>query len=562
MFPTKTNRSAFTFFITLAFLITNSIVTFAQKVEREYYPNLRVKYEWQVNSTGVKDGYFKSFATDGKVYEKGFYTNGKKSGVWTSYGIMQGFPAEIASTMEYDNDKMNGRYIQYCWNQAKRYICGDYIYKAGEEVKALTYHENGNLQYKRDRENGIYEEFFLDGTPKKETKDGKRYTYDKSYRGKYVSSILFDSLNHAYRYTFSDDHKLSSIDIYEKSDKCIDCGEKIIQYGFSNLSKPNAYKGNTQLKLDSLICFNAYSFYKNSPNPNNKKESCPYDFQTGDIKIISSDSNSYYLIHYFPSNNENISTSKQYDLNNNIIRQTVEENKEVKEANKKNAEKEFEAFYIEYQKKELDSLKLFTSNYWSTYKPINKKSNEIENDYYYPTCHPVKGEGREFETCIYCIYYENNNHLTFFNPEDIELIESQASFYYEISKLYLKMRYKSPEINAYLNQINPIKSKYNSNKELLKNRIELKNNYTIINELNKENKKKSIFKLLNQLYTEESNFINNKTNQLNDRILRSKQLITITERVITLYKQEKPEIEEKLKNIETIDVFKSMLLEL
>jgi hypothetical protein len=298
-----------------------TFVTFrgqAQKVEREYYPNFRVKYEWQVNANGVKNGYFKSFATDGVLYEKGFYTNGKKSGLWTSYGIMQGYPGEISSTMEYEDGQMNGRYLQYCWNHGKRYTCGDYVYKEGNEIQALQYHDNGILQYRRDREKGINEEFFSDGTPSRETKDGKMYTYDKSYQGKYVSLLVFDTLDMVIRCSFSSDHRLSTIYLNTKSDKCFDCGDAIVSFGLSNLYKPNVYKNSKEITLDSSYCHQAYSYYVQSPNPNNKKEVCPYDFETGDIKELFSDG-AYVVYHIGPDGNE--SYRKYYNSSNQITQE-------------------------------------------------------------------------------------------------------------------------------------------------------------------------------------------------------------------------------------------------
>ncbi|MFM7729491.1 MAG: hypothetical protein ACKO6L_00470, partial [Flavobacteriales bacterium] len=178
-----------------------------QKIEREYHSNLRIKYEWQADENGVKNGYFKSFTTDGMLFEKGHFSKGVKNGIWTTYGIIQGFPTEISSTMEYVNGKMNGQYKQWCWEKSKKYLCGDYLYRNDEEVKAKQFFSNGKLQYERDIDNGLYKEWFEDGSPSTETIEGRKIVYDMNGNDYYgvkriIRSISFDSLEHNYSFYY------------------------------------------------------------------------------------------------------------------------------------------------------------------------------------------------------------------------------------------------------------------------------------------------------------------------------------------------------------------------
>lgn len=316
------NRIAHFLFTLLLFFYQSNNAN-AQKVEREYYPNYRVKYEWQVNGNGVKNGYFKSFATDGVLYEKGFYTNGKKSGTWTTYGIMQGYPGEISATMEYNEDKMNGRYIQYCWQNGKRYVCGDYTYRDDQEVTALQYHENGNLQYRRNRDTGVFEEFFLDGSPKEETKNGRRYNYKKSNElGKYVSYLTFDSSNFTFFLDFEKGY-LEVVDVYVKSEKCKKCGDYEKGYDFRNLGEPKLRVGkdSREASLDSATYRMIYEHYIKFPNPNKKNKTCPYNFETGDITAYDYNGN-YRVFH--PDPNGNMRFTKKY-YNTNVIYEETDE---------------------------------------------------------------------------------------------------------------------------------------------------------------------------------------------------------------------------------------------
>lgn len=291
----------------------------SQRVEREYYNNFRVKYEWQVNSNGLKNGYFRSYATDGALYEKGMYKNGLKTGTWISYGIEQGHPNEISSTIEYQDGKMNGKYIQYCWYKGKRYVCGDYFYKNDKEITALKYHNNGKLQYKIDREKGIYDEWFPDGKPAKETINGKRYLYEFSGESRYVVEISYDSLDVSVIINYPN-KSLRSITYYKKSSECLRCGEYIKGYDFNSIGDIKLTEGDKSVTLDSIKVREAYALYASLPNPNQKNYLSPYDFKTGSIIYKNSDG-SYKETHI---NKNGTKSFRFYNAKNQIESEELE----------------------------------------------------------------------------------------------------------------------------------------------------------------------------------------------------------------------------------------------
>jgi antitoxin component YwqK of YwqJK toxin-antitoxin module len=291
----------------------------SQKVEREYYNNFKVKYEWQVNPNGIKNGYFRSYASDGTLYEKGVYKNGLKTGTWISYGIEQGHPNEVSSSMEYLDGKMNGKYIQYCWNKGVRYVCGDYFYKNDEEITALKYHSNGKLQYKIDREKGIYEEWFSDGKPAKETINGKRYLYEFSGETRYVREISYDSLDYTVFINYPS-KSLRSVQYYQKSTKCLRCGDLIKEYDYNYISDVKLIESNKTITLDSISLREAYKLYSSLPNPNQKNYDSPYDFKTGNI--INKNSNGSYKVTHI--NKSGLKSFRFYNVKNEIESEELE----------------------------------------------------------------------------------------------------------------------------------------------------------------------------------------------------------------------------------------------
>jgi antitoxin component YwqK of YwqJK toxin-antitoxin module len=264
-----------------------SLIGATQKVLKEYYPNYHIKLEYQVNSDGLKNGFFKSYSTVGELYESGFFTNGEKSGTWTTYGIMQGHSGEIAATMEYSNGKMNGRYVQYCWSGGKRYICGDYEYVDDEEVAAMRYYVNGKLSERFDVRKGFHEKWFEDGTPLLEMKGKYLYEYEEDEWGnRSVSNIYFDSTDFHIQLHFSGKKgRLRIADFCEKdASKKLNGYHKILKsIRYNGGDNIEILEGSSKLALDSTLYRFCFELYCNAPSPNINNTKCSYDFTKGDI---------------------------------------------------------------------------------------------------------------------------------------------------------------------------------------------------------------------------------------------------------------------------------------
>lgn len=279
----------------LVVLLVN-VSAFGQKVMREYYNNFLVQYEWQVDANGVKQGYFRSYATDGTLYEAGNYNKGEKSGTWTTYGIAEGHPAEISATIEYKDGKMNGRYVQYCWSRGKRYVCSDRTYRDDEELTKLSYYPNGQLSEQIDKERKIYNKWFEDGQPSSIVKDGKQYDYYQNGDGyRSVTDVSYDSLNMSIFVEYPYRGQLGNVQLRVKSSECKRCGSLITEYKFENVYKIEIFNENGKVKLDSLNLREAYEFYTKIPDPNGTKVKSPYNPISGDVKVPLN--NGYQLYH-------------------------------------------------------------------------------------------------------------------------------------------------------------------------------------------------------------------------------------------------------------------------
>lgn len=101
-------------FVTIAILLL-SINAIAQKVEKEYYYNGKLKKEYQVNSNGVKNGYYKSYGTNGVLYESSNYKNGEKHGTLT-YFFVDNNPGKVNEIINFVDGKRHGEYKK--WNFA------------------------------------------------------------------------------------------------------------------------------------------------------------------------------------------------------------------------------------------------------------------------------------------------------------------------------------------------------------------------------------------------------------------------------------------------------------
>ena len=394
--------------ITVIITVISSYSVFSQKVFKTYWEySINVHEEFQVNSVGVKNGYYKEYYKEGQLYKSGFYKSGQKSGLWTTYDMR--WTGQISSTMEYSNDKMNGSYKQWCWEKSKRYLCGDYIYKDGNEVSAIKYYSNGNKASQNDA-NGYFE-WFEDGKPGVETKNGKTYSYEMfsadyyhNTEKKEVREITYDTLGLKYTYYYDYDTKYDGdhlkasniiIDIQDKETK-----GKIINFQwrfYSNGENYEFYKNGNIFKLDSASAKQGYNLLKNEPTGYFNKLDSVYNEVTGDIKIF--ENNQFcQLLHYYDVNSKYSLTSldnkgkklqeSYYERNGSDDRyyiskkKTYEDGKLVKEVinSFKNSNLIIKEFYDNgVLKSEINNIAGFNNEFYESGKLFRKSGFFINN---------------------------------------------------------------------------------------------------------------------------------------------------------------------------------------
>jgi len=438
-------------------ILAYSVSTFAQKVTKTYwgYSN-NVHEEFQVNSVGVKDGYYKEYYKEGQLYISGFYKSGQKSGLWTTYDM--NWTGQISSTMEYSNDKMNGSYKQWCWEKSKRYLCGDYIYKDGNEVSAIKYYSNGKKSSQNDA-NGYFE-WFEDGSPGVETKNGKEYKYQMFSADYYHNSekkeirrVTYDSLGLKYEFTYDYDTKydgdhlkadklnISVWDIESKGNKVY---YRFMFYSDGIINSLN--NAGEKQKLDSISVRLGYSLLKNEPTGYFNKVKEIYDEATGDFKTIKNDG-ACQIFHYYNSsskfeyrllelNSEGKQIAEKYfERNRKDDRHYISNEKTYKEG--KLVREEFNSY-------EGNSYKnLIIKDYYGN-GVLKSEKNYVDgfNKTYYESGKLLKTSGfvvKDQRPCCYLTEYYESGKIKIDVPLKDSINLSNKRFYYDENSNVIKI---------------------------------------------------------------------------------------------------------------------------
>jgi len=188
------------------------------KVVKEYYDVLgHVKEEYEVdNTTGVKNGYYKTFDYEGRLNAVRHYKMGIEDGVAQDYNLN----GQVISIWSMKDGQKNGLSKWLLIKDLKGKAQIESLYDMGNKLEEIERFMNGNIKIKW-LNNGICYEFyengkkksewtnkngyrvgdyrflFADGKSNQEIRNGKTYNYrvsdsDKKYG--YLSSIVYDSL--------------------------------------------------------------------------------------------------------------------------------------------------------------------------------------------------------------------------------------------------------------------------------------------------------------------------------------------------------------------------------
>jgi len=143
--------------ILFVLLITNA----CKKVKKEYYPNGKLKKEYQYNKDGLADGYYKKYYDNGDIFVKSAYKNGKLEGLGRTY-YKNG---QVEWEVNYINGKEEGNYKEYYKGGELK---AEATFKDGKEVGvSKNYFKDGSLEKEYEVKNGIlhgdYREYYPNG---------------------------------------------------------------------------------------------------------------------------------------------------------------------------------------------------------------------------------------------------------------------------------------------------------------------------------------------------------------------------------------------------------------
>lgn len=305
-------------FVTIAILLL-SINAIAQKVEKEYYHNGKLKKEYQVNANGVKNGYYKSYGTNSVLWESSNYKDGEKHGTCTFY-FVDNNPGKISQIINYSNGKEHGTNKVWLFEGSKYYLAVESFYENGKEIRKKSYYSNGQTELEIDIEKGIYNKWFKDGKPAIEVVNGKKYSYHETGNGRrYVTSVSSMSSESDTVYSFSE-YGLSTIKFSNDNQEFL-IDYNSIQNPVVKVKEINSADNFYYIKpkqIDSTYFRISILAYINSPDPNrNKKDIFEYDKQTGNAKIKNADG-SYKIIHYYSTANTSYAET-EYDKNGKVL---------------------------------------------------------------------------------------------------------------------------------------------------------------------------------------------------------------------------------------------------
>lgn len=259
-------------FVTIAILLL-SINAIAQKVEKEYYHNGKLKKEYQVNANGVKNGYYKSYGTNSVLWESSNYKDGEKHGTCTFY-FVDNNPGKISQIINYSNGKEHGTNKVWLFEGSKYYLAVESFYENGKEIRKKSYYSNGQTELEIDIEKGIYNKWFKDGKPAIEVVNGKKYSYHETGNGRrYVTSVSSMSSESDTVYSFSE-YGLSTIKFSNDNQEFL-IDYNSIQNPVVKVKEINSADNFYYIKpkqIDSTYFRISILAYINSPDPNRNKK--------------------------------------------------------------------------------------------------------------------------------------------------------------------------------------------------------------------------------------------------------------------------------------------------
>lgn len=143
------------------FTIILALISFevlSQNVVKSYYDPYtknHIHEEYQTNSYGNTNGYYKRYFESGGIKEKGNYVNGKANGTWYFYHEGSNEThcnGELLRTVSYSNGQKHGESKWWTCQtiNGKKVIKYHYKYDKDQETYYSSYYENGNKKIEID----------------------------------------------------------------------------------------------------------------------------------------------------------------------------------------------------------------------------------------------------------------------------------------------------------------------------------------------------------------------------------------------------------------------------
>ena len=224
----------------------------------------------------------------------------------------------------------------------------------------------------------------------------------------------------------------------------------------------------------------------------------------------------------------------------------------------------------DYNKLKVDfkikSIKEFNQN---TYKYEDKRPKSVYMSYKSCDC---KNPWNEVYQANILSCFELNKE--FYEPYQIAITNSFFKFYkvlgdkenaveqFSINNFEfnnIKHSFSIYDKELFINNIDEAKIEYNKAKSMMPLALKFDENVKKIENLNNENKKKTLFKKYSLVLADFQTKYNTDIS-VDECIIILNEANSFLEKVISLYSSENEELEKKLKNIETIENIKSMIL--
>ena len=128
-----------------------------KEVKTTFHDSGELNEVYEVNSEGMKDGYYRCYYPDGILSQRGFYKEDKRVGKWSSHRWLDSY----RETCPFVNDKADGEYILYhkngkvekkgTWKDGNMCDIWTYYFKNGKVERECTWKDG-----KKDGEEIIY----------------------------------------------------------------------------------------------------------------------------------------------------------------------------------------------------------------------------------------------------------------------------------------------------------------------------------------------------------------------------------------------------------------------